>query len=252
MEKLDVIVWFNEQNIGLSAFVNPFIDDLQKCFHRFGHKVNLQTNPKEKTSGYNLIVLSQVDSNSETYYEMVEGVLKEPNSRIVQIEPLKGDIGAENIAQPILFWDKQFITDEIRLLRRDSIESQARYWEKVIDIVVDFLGSTSVSESTSSKEYIYLSIDQISINAERENIKRDLNDLGFTILPSSSLSKNIKDSGKQVVDALKLSRLIMHIIPPTYNVFFVNEKLSLTEHQCSVSAEFVKNEIGRASCRGRV
>lgn len=241
MEKQDVIVWFNKENLALSSFVNPFIDDLKKCFGRFGRDVNMHTNPYEKISGYSLVLLSDADSTSESYLKMVKGVNVESKCKIIQIEPLRSTDGFETNSQPVLLWNKHYITDEVTLFRRDNPGSQVSYWEKLIDVVVDIIGINVEPESSTKSEYVYLSIEQISINAERENIQRDLNDLGIKILPSKAFSGNVKESTKQIIEALELSRLIIHIIPPTYNVFFANEKLSLTEHQCNVSAEFLRN-----------
>jgi hypothetical protein len=240
MSTLNVIVWFNEENAKSAAFAKTFMDDLHKCFVRFGQSVNLLSNPLDEKAGKNLIVLSAADSSSSQFFAKCQKPAEKQDTKFLLIEPIElGNLNISKKTQPILFWDKLYATDEIRLFRRDISESQASYWEKVIDIVVEILDQSQVDTAKPQKESVYLSQDIISYNAESENLKRDLNDLGFDVLPNVVLSNNIEECTQQVLNALQSARLIIHFIPPIYNPFFINQHLSLAEHQCNISAEYL-------------
>ncbi|PKP36486.1 MAG: hypothetical protein CVT98_07780 [Bacteroidetes bacterium HGW-Bacteroidetes-15] len=241
MSTLNVILWFNEENTKSNDFAKTFIDDLQKCFVRFGQAVNLQSNPTDEMEGKHFIILSAADSSSTKFFSKCKNATNNPETKLLLLDPIENiDLTISKSSQPILFWDKLYATDEIRLFRRDISESQAKYWEKVIDIVVELNDQYLKDSAIPKREKVYLSQDIISYNAESENLKRDLNDLGFDVLPNVVLSNSIDECTSQILNALESARLIIHFIPPIYNSFFVNQQLSLAEHQCNISADYLE------------
>lgn len=241
MDTLNVTLWFNEETPKSVDFVTAFKDDLKKCFARFGQELNISLNPKSFGEGKIIIVLSSDDSSSSTFIAKCNSVISNPNAKFLLIEPFESkQISFSQYAQPTLFWDKLYATDEIRLFRRDILESQAQYWEKVIDLVVELSTNQIANETVAKREKVYLSQDIISYNAEIENLKRDLNDLGYDVVPDTVLSNSFDECTNQVNNSLNSVRLIIHFIPPIYNTFFINQHLSLAEHQCNLSADYVE------------
>ena len=248
MSTLNVILWFNEENAKSNDFAQTFVVDLQKCFARFGQAMNLHLNPNDEIGGKHFIILSAADSSSSKFFSICKYATSNPDTKLLLLEPIENiDLTISKSSQPILFWDKLYATDEIRLFRRDISESQAKYWEKVIDIVVEINDQYLKNTNLPKREKVYLSQDIISYNAESENLKRDLNDLGFDVLPNVVLSNNIEECTSQILKALESARLIIHFIPPIYNPFFVNQQLSLAEHQCNISADYIEKVTPKPS-----
>lgn len=241
MDTSNVTLWFNEKIPKSVDFADFFGEDLKKCFIRFGLNPEIYQNPKENGKGHQIVILASDDSSSEDFIARVKSMSGKSNLVFLLIEPFVSDkINVSQFNQPILFWDKLYATDEIRLFRRDNQETKANYWEKAIDLVVEIANQTASVDSENKQEKIYLSQDLISYNAEIDNLKRDLNDLGFDVTPNSVLSNNYDECTIQIKEALKSVRLIIHFIPPIYHTLFVNQHLSLAELQCNLSADYIE------------
>jgi hypothetical protein len=240
MLNLNISLWHNDQNSESSSFTALFQDDLTKCLDRFGLKSNIQLNPDSAKDDLHIIILSSADDVSSIFAAQLK-TLGQPNAVIIIIDPIESaKFDLEKYSLSINFWDKLYTTGEIRLFRRDIPETRHLYWEKITDIVVE-LKNRLTSASKPKRGCIYLSQDDISHSADRENLMRDLSDLGFDVLPNKPLSSDFAECTDQITDALEKSQLIIHIIPPIYTPFFLNQHLSKAEHQCNVSALHLKS-----------
>jgi hypothetical protein len=239
MLNLNISLWYNEQNLETASFTKFFQDDLQKCLNRFGLRGNYHVNNPEVDN--HIIILSNSDDSSAELLSQTEGLIQRSGTFIITINPLIGKgLSAFKALYSIPFWDKLYTTGEIRFFRRDSNETRLNYWEKITDISVELSGRGETT-SKNKRGCVYLSQDDISHSTDRENLLRDLNDLGFDVVPEKPLSPDFKECTEQINSALQKVQLIIHLIPPIYTHFFINQHLSIAEHQCNISADFIKS-----------
>lgn len=241
MLSTDIKIWYNNENSYSAKFSEFLNTDLVKCLMRFGITSVIETNPDIISKSNHIIIFAEEDTKYPEYTEKCNDILSDRDTILLIIEPIRDNpLDITTISQPVLFWNKLYDTGEHILLRRDLPETQAAYWEKMTDIVTVL--STRLNQSNNNlRRRVFLSFTEITHNADRENLRRDLNDLGFDIVPDKPLSTDIKLCSDQITEALESVHLIIHIIPPIYTPYFINHQLSLAEHQCILSAEFLRN-----------
>jgi hypothetical protein len=238
MSSLKIKLWFNENNPESVVFEYGLRADLSRCLARFCLPATIEVNPGSKSGRNHLVLISGNDCKMTSYVETCNQLLRLPGTIILMIDP--AGPGAAELVQnfpALFFWDKIADTDELRLFRRDNHESQELYWDRVTDIVA-LLNSTSVLEG---RNHIFLSQVDIGQSTERENLRRTFDEMGYCVLPDKPLSNDPDECSLQISEALEPARLIIHIIPGTYNPWFSNQQISLAEYQCNLSAGFIKN-----------
>jgi hypothetical protein len=232
MSNLKVVIWYNQQVEAESLFAQGFSVDIQKCLARFLPNYNIEVLHNAKGERWNFHIQSadnpgvSFDSGSKSFHYLV------------QIEPIDGRM-ANNANEQYLFWEKHYETDEVKLYRRDYKETRSKYWEKLTDIAIAIRNGEVEEDHVSSMPKVYLSLDDNHNNADRENIKRDLSDLGYQVIPNSPLSSNFSECTQQIDQALRGVQIVIHLIPPVYTIHFPESHLSLTEHQCNRSAQLM-------------
>jgi hypothetical protein len=240
MTSLKITLWYNELDSELEAFAQTFSIDLQKCLTRFGVQGDISLNTDSKDFAYGIILMSNSENNPQ-FVSKTESLNQLPNILVISIEPIDMVSSAFKLNTTYHFWEKIYTTGETRLYRRNNPETRLSYWEKITDIATGF-SDKMIQSTKQNKGFVYLSQNELSHGAERDNLVRDLNDLGFEVLPNKPLNSDIIECTEQIEQALNLSQLIIHIIPPIYSTFFVHQHLSIAEHQCNISAEFVKKK----------
>jgi hypothetical protein len=239
MPSTSISIWFNENGSKAKAFAEGFGLDLKRCLTRYLPSHNISTELNKDATDFLFVIISKEESNDQLLQQKIRDT-KCKNMYLVHIEPIDQSSKLSNHqVQPHLFWDKQFETAEIRYYRRDDNSTKAGYWEKITDLAIDIQSSLIVNKKEVNKPKVYLSVDDSNNSADRENLMRDLNDMVFEVLPNKPISTNFEECSLQISEALSVSKLIIHIIPPFYNVFFADSHLSLTEHQCNISAGLV-------------
>lgn len=232
---------YNATSKSTEAFAALLRDDLAYCFKRFKISAELSTNNNsENQSGVNLIVVASADLNNTSFLDSVNHTLSQnAKSYVVSLEPLRTGISPTLFrAHSYNFWDKVVETGETRYFVKTDNSTQHLYWERLIDIVSEIMEHQSGKPKLGA---IYLAQTHESQNQDRDNIKRDLLDLGYSIVPENPISNNYEESVQEINDAINKSTLIIHPIPSVYSAYFVNKEISLVEHQCNLSAKFITN-----------
>lgn len=240
MTEIKIALWHSAQNQESEEFLNHFQDDLIKCLLRLGKQASIHQNT-EADNSFKIVVLSNAD-NIETQTEpWYAQLVKNPNTLVLILSPLDSDI-INNLKFSTVypFWEKVFETGELLNIRRDTLNTQAKYWEKITDISFHLISEKSRKNTPQKTKTVYLSQGDIYLSTDRENIKRDLNDIGYTVLPDKPFSSDINECTTQIMQCLNNTELIINIVPPIYTPFFLNQHLSLAEHQCNVTAVYIK------------
>ncbi|MFP4555852.1 MAG: hypothetical protein ACLFNU_03180 [Bacteroidales bacterium] len=242
MSEIKIALWHSAQNKDSEVFLNHFQDDLRRCMLRLGKQASIYQNT-EVDSSFKIVILSNAD-NIETQTEpWYAQLVKDSNALVLILSPLDNDI-INNLKFSTVypFWEKVFETGELLNIRRDIHTTQAKYWEKITDISFRLISEKNKKNNPQTTKTVYLSQGDIYLSTDRENIKRDLNDIGFTVLPDKPFSSDINECTSQIIQCLDKTELIINIVPPIYTPFFLNQHLSLAEHQCNVTAEYIKKK----------
>ncbi len=230
---------FNTKNALLSELVAHFATDLTQCLKRYG----ITTNVAPPSSAVSTIsFLSMADTDDEALLGRCKEASNQKGNLLIALDPIEAKIlEGLGYSQPILLWDKVFETSEVRLFRRDNPLSQEAYWERIADIALELCPKDGDTKRGDASRVVYLSQVDISQAENRDNLRRDLADLGYRVLPDKPISTNYHESIGQIKGWIAESSLVLHIIPPVYSTFFATQHLSLAEHQCSIAAQMINN-----------
>jgi hypothetical protein len=240
MSTTNILLSYNENNTLSRNFADGFKDDLNKCLMRFQINPFIKLNGPRENGDCCCVIMSSEDISDTEFLSNVNDLLLDQSTLLINLDPINTKTNQAGLRmESFLFWEKQYETGIINIYRRDDFELKSKYWEKVTDVAVEIHARFSKSSNTSKRQYAYLSQDDISHKADRDNLTRDLNDLGYEVLPDKPFTSNYNECIGQIKDALGRSRLIIQIIPPVYNIHFTDQNLSLTELQCNVSADYL-------------
>ena len=240
MSTTNILLLFNEKNSLPRKFADGFKDDLNKCLIRFLMKPLIKPNGKREKGDCCCVIMSSEDISDTEFMAKVNDLLLEQDTLLINVDPYKTKINQTGLQkESFLFWEKQYETGEINIYRRDDFELKSKYWEKVTDVAVEIHDRFLKSSVTSKRQNAYVSQDDISHKADRDNLTRDLYDLGYDVLPDKPFIGNYNECIDQIKESLGKSQLIIQIIPPVYNIHFTDQNLSLTELQCNVSADYL-------------
>lgn len=236
---INVNLTFNPAMQSNVNFVNDFKQDFTYCISRFKAQVVFNDDSKvDAPFDYHFIVVS----NSDFYDSDFSASLKDfsgddRKTFVILLDPIKTSSDKIAIKRFVnfIFWDQIVETGESRLYRKDDKSTVHLYWERLSDIVFDILDT-----GNSKKGIVYLAQTDDSQNQDRDNIKRDLSDLGYLVKPEKLISNNFEESVVQIEESLSKSDLIIHLIPSTYSEYFQGKGLSIVEHQCNISANHIK------------
>ncbi len=120
-------------------------------------------------------------------------------------------------------------------------ELKNEIWLKFLDIVFEIKKAVSVAEkeTTKSKGKIFIAESSTDQNLNRETIIRELEHLGFEVLPKVSFPKDMIPFSEFVHDNLKQSFLSIHLIGKYYAPLLNNIDISSVELQNDLFHEVV-------------
>jgi len=119
-------------------------------------------------------------------------------------------------------------------------------WQKLIDIAYDISGSllpkdaeAAISESTIKKSIVFLAETTKDQENVRDNIKRELTQSGYIVLPKNPLPSS-PDLARDIINkSIEQSELTIHIVGNEYGELMTGSDVSLIEFQLDT---VLKNE----------
>ncbi len=245
--EISISFWVNPQNQSSAKFVEELKLDLEKCLVRFKISATFKTAEEVDKSNYTVVTLSESDFNDPDTSKIVRSFLSKNNAIALFIDPIDlHSLKESGSIKPIYFWEKSYETSEIILVRKSTPDMQARYWEKVTDIVQLIEEGQKFATKETLKPKVYISQVYRALQPEWENLMRSIVDLGYDVVPNSLLSNNVDECTQQITELAAGAELIVHLIPPMYNPFFTTQHLSLAEHQCNVTAQLIQTKTTKA------
>lgn len=234
---------FNPLNEETKRFLSHLKDDISKCFNRFSIQIQFLEDKEFAKADFSFVLASKNDWKDEQYVKTCEPTLKKDNSFLFQIDQINQKEIINYIQNSITFsfWDIIPETGEILLYRNDNPKSIILYWEKLTDIVFE-IKQKHFAKRKEKNETIYLALTDSSQKSDWDNIKRDLADLNFDIVPDRLLSFNQEKCSESIENYLSDSKFAIHMIPSVYTIWFKPTHLSMVEHQCNITADHIKNK----------
>lgn len=228
---------FRKENKVVASFADSFFHDLSKCFSRF--KFSISLSDKLDSDGYVFIFLSKQDLDDNQFVSSIIPFADSANALLINLDQIKiADKGFPiHKFRTFRFWDEIKETAELRLFRRSVDENNAYYWEKITDIVIEIVDkSTKVNEKTKGK--IFLAQTDNAQSADRDNLRRDLIELGYEVLPNRLFSLDYDECSNQIEQQLNGCNLIIHPIPLVYSKYFADKQVSIVELQSTLSSKY--------------
>jgi hypothetical protein len=234
---------FSKSNKETASFSENFLQDLRKCLNRFKVDVSLSEKSTSASDHFVFAFLSVKDNDDKQFINEVTVLADSQNTILINIDPFKSnDKGFPFHKFKIFrFWEEVKETGEIRFFRRNSSENNALYWERITDIAIEIVDKNS-EKKVAKKGKIYLAQTDNAQSSDRDNLYRDLTEMGYEILPDRLLSSDYKECTEQINQHLKGCSLIIHPIPLIYTKYFSDKQISLVEHQCLLSSQYAANK----------
>ncbi len=248
-KKINLYFRFRKENKSVVSFTDSFFQDLSKCFSRFKVLVSLSEKQELDSDGYNFIFLSKQDIDDNQFVNSILPIAELPNTLLINLEQIKFvDKGFPIHKFKIYhFWDEIKETAELRLFRRAAADNNALYWEKITDIAFEIVEKNSKAND-KKKGKIFLAQTDNSQSADRDNLLRDLIELGYEVLPNKLFSLDYNECNQQVEQQLKDCILIIHPIPLVYSKYFADKGVSIVEQQSILSSKYSaekQNDVNR-------
>ncbi|RPH30587.1 MAG: hypothetical protein EHM93_15550 [Bacteroidales bacterium] len=230
---------FRKENKAVVSFTDPFFQDLSKCFSRFKVSTTLSDKPELDSDGYVFIFLSKQDLDDNQFVNSILPFAESPNTLLINLDQIKFvDKGFPIHKFKIFrFWDEIKETAELRLFRRGVAENNALYWEKITDITIEIVEKYSKA-TEKRKGKIFLAQTDNAQSADRDNLRRDLVEMGYEVIPNKLFSLDYNECNQQVEQQLKDCSLIIHPIPLVYSKYFAEKGISIVEQQCVLSSKY--------------
>jgi hypothetical protein len=242
-EPARILVSFNEQNQDFKPILDSFRDDLSYCLKRL--RVDSRfVNGEDGSYDFRLVIVGTNDFSSPKFIETCNLSTVQPNTFVVLYEPIPVVGNALALAihrfQCFMLWDQVAETGEIRFYRKDVQRTKAAYWERITDIALEISDRMGKGKKVRRGK-VYLAQTESLQQADRDNLRRDLQDLGYEVAPSTLLSVNYDECCNQINEAVEGCDLIIHPVPPVYSAYFPDRAISIVEHQSNLSARYISD-----------
>ena len=240
-KKISINYRFRKSNKEVATFTESFLQDISRCFSRFKVDITFSDAPVSKEDEITLILMSASDLDDRQFIDDVLKLSNNPGAVLINLNPIKVDKSFPLHKFKIYsFWDQIKETGEIRLFRRGASEFNAFYWEKITDITIEILEKYSdVKESKKGK--IYIAQTDNSQSSDRDNLSRDLIEMGYDVYPSRLLSLDYTECTEQIKQQLKGCSLIIQPVHLMYTKYFSEKEISIVEYQCNLSSSYAEN-----------
>jgi len=242
-KKISFNFCFRKGNKEITSFTESFLQDIVKCFSRFKVSVSLSDNTALDSNGYTFIFLSMRDLDDHQFVNDITSYADSQNTILINLDPVKIiDKGFPiHRFRAFRFWDEIKETGEIRLFRRGAVENNAFYWENITDIAIEIVEKHSASKEVK-KGKVFLAQTDNAQASDRDNLRRDLIEMGYEVLPNRLFSLDFNECTEQITQQLKGCSLIIHPIPLVYSTYFAEKQISIAEHQSILSSQYAADK----------
>jgi hypothetical protein len=234
---------FRKDNKEIANFAESFLHDLRICLSRFKVKV-AQAEPKASgPDTYVIIFISQLELDDQKFISEINSFADSGNSILINTDPLKSNDKRfpQHKFRIFRFWDEIKETSEVRLFRRSALEHNALYWERITDISIEIAERFSVSADVKM-EKIFIAQTDNAQSSDRDNLVRDLEEMGYEVIPDHQLSSDFNECTESIKKQLSGCKLIIHPIPLVYSKYFTDKQISVVEHQFTLSSQYAADK----------
>ncbi len=255
-------------SISGGEWLGIFVDKLKMAFDRTTHQsfkwVVKEPNNDDWSkdiaeSDFFIVILDAHENHNESYlnelYAISDNVQKKAKKELpanfvfkICLTPSK-DIRQPALLQPLCgynFYEYTGRKDMLSIISFDEQEQNVKAWKQLLDMAFDFKEIISVplaneNESELNQKDIYLSLCTSDLLAVRSEIKRELQHLGYNVLPKIDLMHNFSDFDEIVTENLQTCSFVIQLVGAKYGEVPADQKISLFERENNLFGNFLKS-----------
>ncbi len=240
---INLTLRFKKDNPETAAFSKSFLQDLRECLARFKLDISVSESKAALSDHFTFIILSSGDLEDKNFLKEILKFADLQNTFLLTPDPI--NISDKSFPRHkfkiIRFWDEIKETGEVRTFRRDSSQNNALYWEKITDIATE-IDERDAKSKGLKKGKVYLAQTDNAQSSDRDNLLRDLVELGYEVVPDRMLSTDYNECTENLNQLFNGCQLIIHPIPLVYSKYFPDRNVSIVEHQCILSAHYAADK----------
>jgi hypothetical protein len=274
-KKFDLYITFpddlSENNQKLSDLVQSYISTFTVLTNRiFSNNVELKIKGRDYSKNNYTELIKESKAFMFFTHPLFEGNIEyetELNEiceilKVDQIDPLAGfpqifKICLEPLKKPLKnncleqllsydFFERVSYGKKVKTAEGDTNNKLSGFYSKFLDVVYDFIGILKASESSIANEsnlnYIFLGPTTADLNIYRDEIRRELQHLGFRILPMVNIPLTAQEFEEVTILSLKKTDAVVQLMGSQYGEVVKGSKYSMTELQNKVIKEYMDKE----------
>ncbi|UCH13249.1 MAG: hypothetical protein JSV22_09035 [Bacteroidales bacterium] len=199
---------------------------------------------------YEIIYLKSDDTSRST--NRLFKVLTSPIDEGLQPDFLKNELSYD-------FYEINRFNKKVKVFSiKEQDETYDKFWSKLVDLAYDVYNSLysqtsdeTVTKKQEEKKFIYLAETTADQQDNRDILKRELQHLGYGILPLTQLPDESDKLSAAIQNYLKRAVLSVHLMGAYYGDYVKNSKYSLIDFQNQSSKSFIE-ESGEAGKFSRI
>jgi hypothetical protein len=168
----------------------------------------------------------------------------------VNLEPIKETLRPYCIEElaSYNFYEKSILNRKIKGLELGSKKSNLAIYGKLLDLAYDISAYLSENlgkknKKTEQKGYIYLGLTNPDQQESRDDIRRELQQIGYRILPVTNMPSSEEEFKQVLIKYLDISDSIIQLMSTQYGDVPKGFKYSITDLQNRVINEYKANDV---------
>lgn len=210
-------------------------------------------------SDFFMVILDAHENHNDAYlnelYAISDNVQKKAAKELpahfifkICLTPSK-DIRQPALFQPLCgynFFEYTGRKDNLSVFSFDEQDQNVKAWKQLLDMAFDFKEIYSAPTTKEmgleiNKKNLYLSLCTSDLLAVRSEIKRELQHLGYNVLPKIDLMHNFSDFDDIVTENLQVCSYVLQLVGVKYGEIPADQKISVFERENNLFGNFLKS-----------
>jgi hypothetical protein len=166
----------------------------------------------------------------------------------IYLEPLKKPIKNQCLDQLLSyeFFEKNIYNKKAKSFDPSTTGKTFSLYSRMLDLAYDFANTIRILKNENSEnadiKYVYLGIATLDMQDSRDEIRRELQQYGYRVLPLVNIPANLGEFEEFLTNNLKLSDAIVQLMGMQYGETIKGSKYSLPDLQNKIIKEYIAND----------
>jgi hypothetical protein len=168
----------------------------------------------------------------------------------VHLEPAKDVLKPDCIEELLsyIFYEKSVINRKIKSLNFGSKQNNLTIYGRLLDLAYDIASSLTEDQTKKPRKsehqgYIYLGLTNPDQMESRDDIRRELQQIGYKVLPLKSLPANEEEFRKVLNNYLEISDSVIQLMSTQYGDIPKGFKYSISDLQNRIIKDFKSKDL---------